>query len=129
MWADAFITSFYFIEPGRFEFSKPSYIVKDGISSAQLFVNRVNGADGSVSVKWQTKDMSAKNNTDYIGGEGTLSFSHGETQKNVEITILETDVSTCFYHFCLSYSYLFNFTMLSFTIFKRVILYEFVHVK
>ena len=69
-------------------------------------MNRVNGADGSVSVKWQTKDMSAKSNTDYIGGEGTLSFSHGETQKNLEITILETDVRTRFYQFYLSY-YLF----------------------
>ena len=36
--------------------------------------------------------MSAKNNHDYVGGEGTLAFSHGETQKVLEITILESDV-------------------------------------
>ena len=36
--------------------------------------------------------MSAKNIQDYVGGEGTLAFSHGETQKILEITILESDV-------------------------------------
>ena len=59
---------------------------------AQLYVNRINGADGTVSVRWQTKDMSAKTNKDYIGGEGTLSFSHGETEKTIGITILDTNV-------------------------------------
>ena len=84
----------FFLEPGKFEFSKPSYIIKDGSGMAQLFVKRTNGADGSVTVRWQTKDMSAKNNRDYIGGEGVLAFSHGETQKILEITILDSDVRT-----------------------------------
>ena len=55
-------------------------------------MNRVNGADGTVKVMWQTKDMSAKNNKDYVGGEGTLTFSHGETQKTIDISILDSDV-------------------------------------
>ena len=47
-------------EPGRLEFSKPSYIVKEGAGLAQLVVNRINGADGQVSASWRTKDMSAR---------------------------------------------------------------------
>ncbi|XP_053387424.1 sodium/calcium exchanger 3-like isoform X2 [Mercenaria mercenaria] len=78
-------------EPGTFEFSKPSYVVREGNEKVQLFVKRINGADGLVKVNWQTKDMSAKSGKDYISGEGTLEFQHGETQKTIEITILDTD--------------------------------------
>ena len=83
-------------EPGKFEFSKPSYIVREGSGKAQIYVNRINGADGTVSVRWQTKDMSAKSNKDYVGADGILAFSHGETQKTVDILIIDTDVSLNF---------------------------------
>lgn len=82
-----------FSEPGSFEFSKPSYVVREGTGKVRLFVNRINGADGVVNVNWQTTDMSAASGKDYISGEGTLVFGHGETQKILEIAILDTDVS------------------------------------
>jgi len=81
-------------EPGTFEFSKPSYVVREGTGKAQLFVNRVNGADGSVKINWQTKDMSARSGKDYMAGEGTLEFGHGETQKTIEVAILDSEVGT-----------------------------------
>lgn len=87
------MSALFFSEPGTFQFSKPSYVVREGTGKAQLFVNRTNGADGVVKVNWQTKDMSAVSGKDYISGEGTLEFANGETQKTIEVTILDTDVS------------------------------------
>ena len=48
---------------------------------------RQNGADGEVEVKWRTIDGKAKNGKDFVGGEGCLSFKHGETQRNIRIPI------------------------------------------
>ncbi|XP_061168050.1 sodium/calcium exchanger 3-like isoform X2 [Saccostrea echinata] len=79
-------------EPGKIEFSKPSYIIRESNECAQIFVNRVNGADGTVTVRWRTKDLTAVHNKDYTGGEGTLTFEHGETSKTINLKILETDV-------------------------------------
>ncbi|CAG5117035.1 unnamed protein product, partial [Candidula unifasciata] len=75
-------------EPGRLEFSKPSYIVKESSGSAQLTINRVNGADGEVKVSWKTQDLSARSGHDYVGAEGTVLFKHGETSKIISIDIL-----------------------------------------
>ncbi|XP_060076840.1 sodium/calcium exchanger 2-like [Ylistrum balloti] len=80
-------------EPGKFEFSKPSYIVNETSGKAQLFVNRVNGADGSVTVSWRTRDLTAVNAKDYIGGDGTLTFEHGETSKVLVLTILDSGLA------------------------------------
>jgi len=66
--------------------------VNETAGKAQLFVNRVNGADGCISVGWKTKDLTAVNGKDYIGGEGTLLFEHGETSKSLEIHILDSGV-------------------------------------
>jgi len=44
-------------------------------------VERANGADGEVSVNWKTIDGSAKSPKDYQGGEGTLTFKHGEVSR------------------------------------------------
>ncbi|XP_048733379.1 sodium/calcium exchanger 3-like isoform X2 [Ostrea edulis] len=79
-------------EPGKFEFSKPSYIIRESNECAQIFVNRVNGADGTVTVRWRTKDLTALHNKDYVGGDGTLTFEHGETSKSINLKILETNV-------------------------------------
>lgn len=83
-------------EPGKLEFSKPSYIIRESNECAQVYVNRVNGADGLVTVRWRTKDLTAVHNKDYIGGEGTLTFEHGETSKTINLKILETNVSAIY---------------------------------
>ncbi|XP_052783919.1 sodium/calcium exchanger 1-like isoform X2 [Mya arenaria] len=80
-------------EPGTFEFTKPSYVVREGTGKAQLFVNRVNGADGVVHVHWETRDLSARSGKDYIAGLGDLMFGHGETQKTIEVIILDSELS------------------------------------
>ncbi|KAK7113071.1 sodium/calcium exchanger 3-like [Littorina saxatilis] len=80
-------------EPGKVEFSKPSYIVKESAERVQLTVNRVNGADGEVMVSWKTKDMSAKAGQEYIGDAGKVIFKHGETAKTIAIGIIGISAS------------------------------------
>ena len=89
-------------EPGKLEFSKPSYIVKESVDNAQLTINRVNGADGEVTVNWKTKDLSAKAGREYIGGSGNVTFLHGETAKNIEVGIIGIEVRTV----CVIYIYM-----------------------
>ena len=79
-------------EPGVLEFSKPSIVITESARKARIPVKRSNGADGHVSIKWKTKDMTAHHGIDYEGGEGELKFDNGETMKNIEIFIHDTKV-------------------------------------
>ncbi|XP_076456318.1 sodium/calcium exchanger Calx-like [Babylonia areolata] len=75
-------------EPGRLQFSKPSYLIKESSERAQLTVQRVSGADGQVAVSWRTVDLSARAGQEYVGGCGRLEFKHGETSKNINVGII-----------------------------------------
>ncbi|XP_006824699.2 sodium/calcium exchanger 1-like [Saccoglossus kowalevskii] len=76
-------------EPGTFEFTMPSYLVKESIGVLQVPVSRNNGTDGKVVLKWKTTDMTAISGKDYEGGEGELVFEHGEKQKSIDIPIVD----------------------------------------
>ena len=80
-------------EPGVLAFTKPSYVVKETGYRALLPVARTGGADGHVSVKWRTKDITAVNGKDFKGGEGELKFDNQETSKTIDITLFESNVS------------------------------------
>ena len=75
------------------EFAKPSIVVKESSLVARVPVQRINGADGHVSVTWKTKDITAKDGIDYKGGEGELKFDNQETNRTIDITLYESDVS------------------------------------
>ncbi|XP_022095531.1 sodium/calcium exchanger 3-like [Acanthaster planci] len=76
-------------EPGVFEFTKTSYLIKESAGSVFVPVSRNQGVDGKVEVQWRTKDMEAVNGKDYVGGEGTLVFEHNEKEKEIEIPIID----------------------------------------
>ena len=40
-------------EPGTVEFTKPSYLVKESVGTAQMPLQRFSGADGIVEVEWE----------------------------------------------------------------------------
>ena len=63
-------------------------MVKESLPNARLTINRINGADGEISVTWVTNAMTARDGIDYIGGSGTLTFAHGETSKDMDIQLL-----------------------------------------
>ncbi|GAB1600819.1 sodium/calcium exchanger 3-like isoform X6 [Argonauta hians] len=80
-------------EPGVLDFSKPSVLVTESSRKVKVPVKRTNGADGTVSIKWKTKDMTAHAGVDYFGGEGELNFENGEILKNIEIFIYDTKIA------------------------------------
>ena len=71
-------TSPVFVEPGTVGFKKRGYVVKESCGKAVLDVQRKNGADGKVSVKWRTIEGSAIRTKDYLEEMGELTFEHGE---------------------------------------------------
>jgi solute carrier family 8 (sodium/calcium exchanger) len=75
--------------PGIISFKKRGILVKESCKVCTLDVERVNGADGEVSVDWKTIDGTAKSPQDFEGGEGTLHFKHGEILKTLEIHIVD----------------------------------------
>lgn len=54
-----------FLEPGVIEFEETITLVKESVGKAEIKVVRVNGADGRVSVHYQTKDIDAVATKDY----------------------------------------------------------------
>jgi len=59
-----------------------------------VVVNRVNGTDGNIKVKYETVplgrgDQQAKPGIDYEPVEGELEFSHQESKQTISIKILE----------------------------------------
>ncbi|XP_059147514.1 sodium/calcium exchanger 2-like [Physella acuta] len=73
--------------PGHLEFSKPSFIIKESATSANLVVNRLDGADGEVIVNWRARDLKPTSKRDCVGVEGVLTFGHGETSKVITIMV------------------------------------------
>ncbi|XP_021948332.1 sodium/calcium exchanger 1 isoform X3 [Folsomia candida] len=85
--------------PGVISFKKRGILVKESCNIANLEVERTNGADGEISVDWKTIDGSAKSPSDFQGGEGTLTFKHGELVRTIEIPIvddLDPEKDECF---------------------------------
>ncbi|KAH9513186.1 Sodium/calcium exchanger 1 [Bulinus truncatus] len=78
-------------EPGVVQFSKPSYVVKETGLKALIPLVRLGGADGHISVKWKSKDITAIEGKDYSGKEGILEFDNQETTKNLIINLFESN--------------------------------------
>jgi len=76
-------------DPGSFQFEKRGHLVKESCGEAVLSVIRENGADGDITVKWRTVDKTAVSGKDYNGGEGVITFNHGETQRTIKIPIMD----------------------------------------
>ena len=74
-------------QPGSLEWHTPYYSVDESSGTVTLYVTRNNGADGSVSVDYETIDSTAKAGIDYTSTSGTLIFGDGEAQKTVTIPI------------------------------------------
>ena len=75
-----------------FAFASSSFAFKESVGKALIPVTRANGADGRVTLTWKTGDVSAVAGKDYDGGEGRITFEHGETNKSIEIAIFEDQV-------------------------------------
>ncbi|ESO84204.1 hypothetical protein LOTGIDRAFT_92127, partial [Lottia gigantea] len=78
-------------EPGTLDFARPSIVAKESSRLIRVPIQRTGGADGHVSVKWKTKDMTAFSGKDFEGGEGELKFDNGETNKTITIPLFSSN--------------------------------------
>ena len=76
-----------------FEFERPSFVFKENVGFAEIPITRSNGADGRVTLQWRTEDITAVEGRDYKGKEGIVVFETGELKKNLEILIINNEVS------------------------------------
>lgn len=74
---------------GALQFSQPSFTFAEGTYFANVVVVRVGGAVGTVTVKFSTSNDTATAGSDYSPSSNTLTFTNGETAKNLFIQLLD----------------------------------------
>ncbi|MDO6428469.1 Calx-beta domain-containing protein [Thalassotalea sp. 1_MG-2023] len=72
---------------GNVAFTTANTSVNEGTNEISLIVSRSDGADGELSVNYQTNDVSASSGSDYELTEGTITFEDGELQKTLTVNI------------------------------------------
>ncbi|KAJ8264147.1 hypothetical protein GJAV_G00145770 [Gymnothorax javanicus] len=70
-------------------FLQPAYTYSRQEGVANIPVKREIIEDGRTQVTYSTRDLTARDNKDYIGVEGDLSYQPGDTQKIVPVKLLE----------------------------------------
>ncbi|XP_061086823.1 integrin beta-4 isoform X3 [Conger conger] len=70
-------------------FLKPSYTYSRKEGVANIPIKREIIEDGRTQVTYRTRDLTARDNKDYIGVEGDLTYQPGELQKVVPVKLLE----------------------------------------
>ena len=79
--------------PGTFVFEDEDIKVKEDVGVYMLPVQRVQGCSGAVSLKYATRDGSAKHGKNYEEAKGTLEWSHQDVQpKHIAIPITNDSV-------------------------------------
>lgn len=77
-------------KPLTFEFISQSYAVMENFGKLSIPVKLDgSGFHAPVSVDYRTRDGTAKENEDYLPLLGTLTFNPGETEKTLEISIVD----------------------------------------
>ena len=78
--------------PGVVAFSPTIFSVMENGGTATIHVVRVNGSSGNASVRYTTRDGSARAGLDYLTSSGILNFADGEIEKLFYVTILDNHV-------------------------------------
>ncbi|KAG2433581.1 hypothetical protein HYH02_012513 [Chlamydomonas schloesseri] len=81
-------------EAGVIGFELPEYEVafNEKRTFAEVTLVRRRGADGRVTVDYETQDMTAVAGTDYVGAKGTVVFESGEKSARVRLQLLQSFV-------------------------------------
>ena len=70
------------------QFSSANYTVNEADGFATIAVARTGDTSGTVTVDYQTSDLSAQQRTDYTIGAGTVTLGPGETNKSFVVLIV-----------------------------------------
>lgn len=76
--------------PGQIRFDSSTYVAREG-TKAYVYVNRIYGSSGTVSVTYMTKPKTALAGQDYITKSNTLVWAHGQTATRVIPVSILTD--------------------------------------
>jgi hypothetical protein len=75
--------------PGKVQYHSFSNDVDEGAGKAVVWVDRVNGGAGNVSVHYEVKPGTAQPGLDYTPTSGTLTFGPGEVSKPIFVPIID----------------------------------------
>jgi hypothetical protein len=76
-------------QPGQLRFSAATYSVAENGVVASIEVVRTGGADGTVTVDYETGNGSAVAGADYTATSGTLAFGPGVTSRRFDVAIID----------------------------------------
>src|SRR5262249_32491209 len=76
------------LAPGGIALQSTALSVGEAAGTANVVLERRNGSDGRVTVNYHTTAGSATAGQDYTAVTGTVEFLPGETQKTVQVPIL-----------------------------------------
>ena len=71
-------------------FKASAYSVLENAGKIAVFVTRSSG-EGSLQVEYATEGVTANAGEDYVEAKGVLTFSPGEVEKSIEVTIIDDD--------------------------------------
>ncbi|SVA93324.1 uncharacterized protein METZ01_LOCUS146178, partial [marine metagenome] len=77
--------------PGELKFSSGEIYVNESEKTVSLSVDRVNGANGSISVQYKTKQGTAKNPFDFKSKQGSLRFASGQTSRPIVVSLADDE--------------------------------------
>jgi alpha-tubulin suppressor-like RCC1 family protein len=80
-------------DPGRLQFSSPSYSVGERERTAVIAVLRTASSSGELSVDYEAVNGTASAGEDYEGSSGTLDFHEGEVSKTFSVSIFDNSVA------------------------------------
>ncbi|XP_069750187.1 sodium/calcium exchanger 2-like isoform X2 [Narcine bancroftii] len=78
-------------QAGCFSFEQPAQRVSESAGVLGARVVRSSGARGAVLLPYGTAEGTARAGRDFVGRTGTLLFGDGETQKIIEVQIIEDE--------------------------------------
>lgn len=73
----------------RLSFATDHYAVLENCGTAKLKLVRTGPTGCKASVRYKTREDTAKAGSDFVAVDGTLVFNEGETEKEIEITVLD----------------------------------------
>lgn len=77
------------VDPGVIEFAQPAISVMEDAGSVTIQLVRTGGSDGAVAVTLETGGVSAEAGFDYDPVYTTVVFEDGESEKQIELYILD----------------------------------------
>jgi hypothetical protein len=75
--------------PGKLGFAVDTTYAAEASGSAKVLVERTEGTDGTVTVKYATADDTATAGRNYVAQAGTLTFGNGEIFKTITIPLID----------------------------------------